>query len=78
MFKCSKNIDIIFMIIDLFAADKYCQIVIAEGGLKIMSDLLEEHRKLESQGNQPGVIPILAQTVISQCVLFMKHAVESQ
>lgn len=43
-----------------------------------MSDLLEEHRKLQSQGNQPGVIPLLAQTVISQCLMFMKHTVESQ
>ncbi|XP_026808471.1 protein zer-1 homolog [Rhopalosiphum maidis] len=55
--------------------EKYCSIVIAEGGLRIMSELLEEHSLL--QDNQPpGVIHSLAQTVINQCLMYMKNTVE--
>lgn len=57
-----------------FSAEKYCSIVIAEGGLKIMSELLEEHSQL--QNNQPGVIHSLAQTVIDQCLMYMKNTID--
>lgn len=49
--------------------------MIAEGGLRIMGELLEEHSLL--QDNQPpGVIHSLAQTVINQCLMYMKSTVE--
>nr|BAH72153.1 ACYPI001088 [Acyrthosiphon pisum] len=54
--------------------EKYCSIVIAEGGLRIMSELLEEHSQL--QNNQPGVIHSLAQTVIDQCLMYMKNTID--
>lgn len=57
-----------------FLAEKYCSIVIAEGGLRIMSELLEEHSQL--QNNQPGVIHSLAQTVIDQCLMYMKNTID--
>lgn len=56
-------------------AEKYCAIVIAEGGLRIMNELLEEHSML-NENNQPGIIHSLAQTVINQCLIFMKNSVE--
>lgn len=59
----------------LISAEKYCSIVIAEGGLKIMSELLEENGE-SSQNSQPGVIYNLAQTVINQCLMYMKNTVE--
>lgn len=49
--------------------------MIAEGGLRIMSELLEEHSLL-NQNNQPGVIHSLAQTVIKQCLSYLKNSVE--
>jgi hypothetical protein len=49
--------------------------VIAEGGLRIMSELLEEQSAL-NLNNQPGVIHSLAQTVINQCLMYMKNTVE--
>lgn len=48
--------------------------MIAEGGLRIMSELLEEQSLLED--NQPGAIHNLAQTVINQCLMYMKNTVE--
>lgn len=59
----------------MISAEKYCSIVIAEGGLRIMSELLEEHSTL-NLNNQPGVIHSLAQTVINQCLMYMKNTVE--
>lgn len=59
----------------LVLAEKYCSIVIAEGGLRIMSELLEEN-SLINQNSEPGVIHSLAQTVINQCMIFMKNTVE--
>lgn len=50
--------------------------MIAEGGLRIMSELLEENYALINQNSQPGVIHSLAQTVINQCMIFMKNTVE--
>lgn len=61
----------------LCLAEKYCQIVVAEGGLRIMSELLEEHSILQNQSSQPGVIHSLAQTVINQCLMYMKNNVKT-
>lgn len=60
----------------LVLAEKYCSIVITEGGLRIMSELLDDNYAEINQNNQPGVIHGLAQTVINQCMIFMKSTVE--
>ncbi|VVC39427.1 Hypothetical protein CINCED_3A020042 [Cinara cedri] len=56
--------------------EKYCSIVIGEGGLRIMHELLEEDAQID-QNSEPGVIHSLAQTVINQCMIFMKNTVEA-
>ncbi|XP_050432826.1 protein zer-1 homolog [Adelges cooleyi] len=53
--------------------EKYCSIVIAEGGLRIMEELLDDN---DSMISQPGVIHSLAQTVINQCLMYMKTTVD--
>lgn len=45
--------------------------MIAEGGLKIMNELLEDR-----ENGQSGIIHNLAQTVINQCLIYMKNTVE--
>lgn len=49
--------------------------MIAEGGLRIMSELLED-QSLLNHNNLPGVIHTLAQTVINQCLMYMKNTVD--
>lgn len=49
--------------------------MIAEGGLGIMTELIKVHSIL-NHNNEPGVIHTLAQTVINQCLMFMKNSVE--
>lgn len=65
----------VLKIILWFLAEKYCQIVISEGGLGIMTELLEDPSVLDAPGGEPGVIHCLAETVISQCLMYMKNAV---
>lgn len=49
--------------------------MIAEGGLRIMSELLDQPT-ISNQSNPPGIIHSLAQTVINQCLMYMKNSVE--
>lgn len=56
----------------LLIAEKYCSIVIAEGGLRIMTELMKIHTIL-NHNNEPGVIHSLAQSVINQCLMYMKN-----
>lgn len=49
--------------------------MIAEDGLRIMSELLEE-QSLLNHNNMPGIVHTLAQTVINQCLMYMKNTVE--
>lgn len=51
--------------------------MVAEGGLRIMSELLEEYSAIQN-GSPPGVIHTLAQTVITQCLVFMKRTVRER
>lgn len=46
--------------------------MIAEGGLSIMGELLED----DTINSQPGIIHGLAQTVINQCLKYMKSTLE--
>lgn len=62
----------------MFLAEKYCSIVMADGGIKIMSDVLEENYKMSFQKCKPEVIHSLAVSVINQCMVFMIKAIEEK
>lgn len=56
--------------------------VITDGGFKAMVDLIKECREILVEDNQPGTLKhltkSLAQTVITQCVMYMDGITDSE
>lgn len=51
--------------------------MIAEDGLRIMGELLKDNFNLMNQDFEPRAIHSLAQTVIDQCLLFLKNTIKN-
>jgi len=68
----------------LFSAECDClfHAVIIDGGFKAMNNLLKQHQEILDKGSKLGPLKTmtkgLAQTVITQCVMYMNGVTDSE